>query len=60
MKLPEEKCLPAPMNEKSKCSEDEFDCGDGECIPGLGLCDRKYQCRNGADEMKWLVVLICL
>lgn len=55
MELPEEKCLPAPTKEKGRCSEIEFDCEDGQCIPGLGLCDRKYHCRNGADELKWWV-----
>lgn len=55
MQLPEKDCLPAlPMND-SKCTEDEFDCGDGVCIHGLQLCDNKFDCRNGADELQWYV-----
>ena len=53
MKLPEERCIDGPMEEKTRCGEYEFDCGNGQCIPGLGVCDRKYQCRNGADEVMW-------
>lgn len=54
MQLPEEECIshPPSMN-YSRCGEDEFDCGNGQCIPGLGLCDHKYQCLNGADELRW-------
>ena len=52
MKLPEERCIEAP-DQMSRCEEDEFDCGNGQCIHGLGVCDRKYQCRNGADEHEW-------
>ena len=53
MKLPEKDCIAEPMEEKTRCGEYEFACGNGQCIPGLGLCDRKYQCRNGADEHMW-------
>ena len=42
------------MND-SKCTEDEFDCGDGQCVHGLQLCDHKFDCKSGADELKWLV-----
>ena len=53
MKLPEEKCLHSPDMEMSRCEEDEFDCGDGKCIHGLGICDNKYQCLSGKDETQW-------
>ena len=53
MKLPEEHCIDGPMNNISRCEEDEFNCGNGQCIHGLGVCDRKYQCMNGADEHEW-------
>ena len=52
MKLPEEGCIGGP-DQMSRCEEDEFNCGNGQCIHGLGVCDRKYQCRNGADELEW-------
>lgn len=56
MKLPEDKCLPSPYMNKSKCGEHEWDCGDGQCIQGLGICDNQYHCLNGADEMTWSVL----
>lgn len=53
MKLPNEDCIPHPYMNLSRCGEDEFDCGDGKCIPGLDICDNKYQCTSGADEVRW-------
>ena len=53
MELPEEMCLEAPETNMTRCGEHEFDCGDGKCIHGLGLCDGKYQCMTGADELMW-------
>ena len=53
MKLPEKDCIEGPTENRTKCGEYEFDCGNGQCIPGLGVCDRKYQCMNGADERGW-------
>ena len=52
MKLPEEGCIGGP-DQMTRCEEDEFDCGNDQCIHGLGVCDRKYQCMNGADELEW-------
>ena len=52
MKLPEDNCM-GDTNQLSRCGEYEFDCGDGQCIPGVGVCDGKYQCMNGADELGW-------
>ena len=53
MKLPEKDCIEGPMGNKTTCEEHEFNCGNGQCIPGLGVCDRRYQCMNGADELEW-------
>ena len=53
MMLPDEKCLPAPEMNKTDCSDIEFDCGNGQCIPGLKLCDNGFDCYNGADELEW-------
>ena len=53
LKLPEKDCIEGPMNNVTICGEDEFNCENGQCIPGLGVCDRKYQCMNGADELMW-------
>ena len=55
MKLPEKDCIDGPMNNMTRCEEDEFNCGNGQCIPGLGVCDGRYQCMNGADELMWWV-----
>ena len=52
MKLPEERCIEGPID-MTMCEEHEFDCGNGQCIHGLGVCDSKYQCKNGADELEW-------
>jgi hypothetical protein len=54
MSLPEERCLAeAPDPYEQQCQEDEFSCGDGECVHGLKLCDRKYDCLRGVDELAW-------
>ena len=53
MKLPEKDCLEGPITPETRCDEDEFNCGNGQCIHGLGVCDNKYECKNGADELEW-------
>ncbi len=55
MKLPTDRCLPG-VGMDGRCDEHEFSCGDGQCIHGLGVCDHKYQCMNGADEINWYVM----
>lgn len=52
-RLPDEDCIPHPYMNGSRCDEEEFDCGDGQCIPGLGVCDNKFHCMNGQDELNW-------
>lgn len=56
-KLPEEDCYRGETKperpEPARCDEREFDCGDGRCIAGLSVCDYKYDCYNGADELQW-------
>ncbi len=32
------------------CGEDDFQCGDGQCIRGDWVCDFTRDCDNGADE----------
>jgi len=35
----------------STCSSDEFQCGDGTCIPLSQRCDwTEYHCQDGTDE----------
>lgn len=37
--------------EPSACQSDEFKCGDGTCIKNELICDRKYDCQDGSDEL---------
>jgi len=53
MKMPEERCLSEGPGADDVCGEDEFHCGDGQCIDGLKVCDYGYDCHNGADELRW-------
>lgn len=56
MSMPEERCLPGMPDDEydeHSCGEDEFSCGDGQCVHGLLACDDKIHCANGADELKW-------
>lgn len=38
--------LPGPQ----KCSDTEFKCMNGKCIPGTWHCDGDNDCRDGSDE----------
>lgn len=40
----------------SKCSEDEFMCSDGECIPAKQRCDSFAHCADQTDEQKCNIV----
>lgn len=54
MSMPEEGCLhDMPDAAEPTCGEDEFSCGDGQCVHGLLTCDNKIHCSNGADELRW-------
>lgn len=32
------------------CGQDEFQCGNGACIPNYLHCDRRRDCQDGSDE----------
>lgn len=32
------------------CSENEFECASGECIPAELVCDKVHHCTDGTDE----------
>lgn len=53
MKLPEQDCLPVLDSPAHYCGEHEFSCGDGQCIETLAVCDYKFDCLNGQDEVNW-------
>lgn len=48
--------LTSARSEKT-CDRDEFNCGDGQCVPTPFICNRVYDCSNGADELHWSVEL---
>lgn len=35
---------------QTACRENEFQCGDGSCIPSDQRCNRRYDCQDGTDE----------
>ncbi|XP_064617921.1 low-density lipoprotein receptor-related protein 4-like [Liolophura sinensis] len=37
-------------NSSSICTADQFNCGDGICIPALWRCDGNTECPSGLDE----------
>ena len=39
-------CLTA----ETQCSEDQYHCASGECVPLSSLCDGAAQCQDGSDE----------
>lgn len=40
----------------SVCTENQFTCDDGTCVPLAQRCDLKYDCRDHADEAHCLLV----
>lgn len=54
MMLPDDdECYSGKKEEQEKpCGPEEFACGD-ECVHGSAICDRKFDCRDHSDELKW-------
>lgn len=38
---------PSPSGD---CTDEQFQCGNGQCIDRSLRCDRKYDCQDGTDE----------
>lgn len=32
------------------CSQEEFTCGNGQCVPNYRKCDGRRDCSDGSDE----------
>jgi len=37
---------------KNVCSEDEFQCSSGHCIPAKHKCDGFWDCKDAGDELQ--------
>ena len=56
MKLPaDDKCYSGreEWRREDACDLYEFECGNHECIDGLKVCDRKFDCSDHSDELRW-------
>lgn len=54
--LPTERCIKGPDENRNRCQDGEFMCGDDDqCVDYLKVCDGKFDCCNGADEKAWYV-----
>ena len=40
----------SPKVQVISCSDNEFDCGGGWCVPSFWLCDGHFDCHEGEDE----------
>ena len=42
----------------SGCAEDEFTCGDGQCININNRCDQIIDCRDQTDELDCTILVL--
>lgn len=39
-----------PVGTKAECVANQFQCGNGRCIPSVWQCDSDKDCTDGSDE----------
>ncbi|XP_065322658.1 SCO-spondin-like [Gordionus sp. m RMFG-2023] len=43
--------FPTILPGRCRCYEGQFDCNNGQCIPGSKVCDKVQDCSNALDEL---------
>ena len=49
---------PPPLPPKPKCGFGQFRCSDGQCIDQRLLCNQRYDCSDGSDELNCIGIIV--